>query len=97
MTHKEKAQLDKYLQKRKNYLAYKYGLTLEDFYAILDDQDDECAVCGATCPHHVDHCHRTGKIRGILCRACNTGLGHFKDNPWILDSAARYLRLHGAY
>lgn len=43
---------------------------------------------------HLDHCHITGKIRGFLCSNCNTGLGLFKDNINLLESAIKYLRTH---
>jgi hypothetical protein len=64
----------------------KYGLTEEGFQAILDSQDGRCACCGTDTPGghgnqwHVDHCHETGKIRGLLCAHCNTGAGKFGDN-----------------
>jgi hypothetical protein len=66
-------------------LKRKYGLTEEGFQAILDSQDGRCACCGTDSPGgrgtwHVDHCHETGKIRGLLCSHCNTGAGKFGDN-----------------
>lgn len=41
----------------------------------------------------IDHCHKTGKVRGLLCKTCNTGIGHLKDDPNILRSAINYLEL----
>lgn len=44
---------------------------------------------------HIDHDHRTGKVRGILCQACNLGLGKFRDDPALIKSAIRYLSVRG--
>jgi Recombination endonuclease VII len=72
--------------------ARRYGLTLEEFRAILARQGGVCAICGRggrrLC---VDHCHTTGKVRGFLCSPCNTGLGCYEDNPEFLRAASRYL------
>lgn len=59
-------------------------------------QDKQCAICKIDIPKtaHIDHDHETKKLRGLLCRNCNPGLGQFKDNPAILDAAAAYLRKH---
>ncbi|WP_229076470.1 endonuclease VII domain-containing protein [Actinoplanes sp. DH11] len=51
-----------------------------------------CAVCGADDPQHVDHDHRTGWVRGILCFNCNGGLGQFRDDPVLLANAITYLK-----
>lgn len=74
-----------------------YGLDLAGFDALLVSQEWKCAVCRAEVPGgrgnwHVDHCHATGRVRGILCAPCNLGLGSFKDDPARLDAAAAYLR-----
>lgn len=75
-----------------------YGLTIADYDAMLEAQGGGCAICGAvevegdrTSFHHVDHCHASGKVRGVLCRHCNNGLGHFRDDPSLLRAAAKYL------
>jgi hypothetical protein len=52
----------------------------------------ECVICGAGGPLVVDHCHASGKVRGMLCSHCNRGLGHFRDDPELLEFAAEYLR-----
>ena len=51
----------------------------------------ECVICGAAETLVVDHDHKTGKIRGMLCNHCNRGLGHFRDDPMLLEFAAQYL------
>jgi hypothetical protein len=78
----------------------KYGLTLEQYAVLLEGQDGLCAIChrkewalhlGKVKPLAVDHCHETGKIRGLLCSACNTAIGKFEDRIDILVSAQKYL------
>jgi len=51
----------------------------------------ECVICGASETLVVDHDHKTGQIRGLLCNHCNRGLGHFRDDPVLLEFAAQYL------
>lgn len=75
-----------------------YGLTPETYQELSESQDHVCAICGSPYglesqkhPLYVDHCHETGKVRGLLCSHCNAGLGHFRDNPELLMEAARYL------
>jgi hypothetical protein len=68
------------------------------FDDMLHSQHGMCAICGASPDAEqygvlaVDHCHTTGKVRGLLCANCNNGLGRFKDNPEALEAAAAYLR-----
>lgn len=73
----------------------KYGLTVADVKGLLDQQGGACKGCqqlfGEGCTHHVDHCHRTGEIRGLLCHNCNSALGQFDDNVEMLRLAADYL------
>lgn len=80
-------------QLNKGYqLKKQYGLSLEDFLALQEYQNSSCAICGkVTTKLYVDHCHTTGKVRGLLCMNCNTGLGHFKDNQTFLAKAIEYL------
>lgn len=68
-----------------------YGLTPEEYDAILSRQQGGCAVCGSTDRLHVDHDHGSGAVRGILCEWCNRGIGHFADDPERLRAAAAYL------
>lgn len=74
------------------HLSRTYGLTLDAFAALLRGQGGRCAVCRALDGDWVvDHDHKTGVVRGVLCRQCNLGLGAFADNPDSLLSAAKYL------
>jgi hypothetical protein len=81
----------------------RYGLTLETYTALYEQQGCACAICkqplklrntqeDRTLNTHVDHCHTTGKVRGLLCSGCNLGLGHFKDDHERLTSAIAYLK-----
>ena len=78
-----------------NTIKRKYGVSLNEYYQMLEAQDNECAICGTNITGlgdaHIDHDHKTGKVRGLLCASCNIGLGHFKDNSNILNFAADYL------
>jgi hypothetical protein len=73
----------------------RYGLTEEEYNRIFSAQGQRCAVCLTDTPSskgwQIDHCHSTGKVRGILCVYCNTGLGSFMDDTNRLQSAIRYL------
>lgn len=75
-----------------------YGITLDDYYVMLEAQNNRCKICKTTVPSSrtqyfaVDHCHTTGKVRGLLCTKCNTGLGRFNDNLELLNSAITYLK-----
>lgn len=69
-----------------------YVLSLEEYEALLTAQAGACAICAGPGPLHVDHCHRTGRVRGLLCPPCNKGIGHLRDDPNTLDKAAAYLR-----
>lgn len=83
-------------QQRKHEMKYRYGLSMEDFEQMHTQQHGECKICGeheSECGTlHVDHCHTTKAVRGLLCRRCNMGLGYFKDSSNRLQSAMYYLR-----
>lgn len=77
---------------RRNKTLKKYGLDLESYNNIFDKQQGACKICGDKINLCVDHDHKTGKIRGLLCNACNKGIGYMKDNPDILEKAILYLK-----
>ena len=83
-------------------LKGKYNMTINDYDQLLFNQGGFCAICKGLETGHlgrfvVDHDHMTGKVRGLLCWSCNVGIGHLKDNPEILISAAYYLNTNGYY
>lgn len=91
--------IPKEIQFRARNLHQKYGLSLSGFDAILSEQNGVCAICRRLqCNKRknldVDHCHRTGELRGLLCSNCNTGLGLMKDSVPLLQSAVVYLNSH---
>ena len=76
---------------------YLYGVSREEYDAMLESQGGGCAICQTKVPggkgaFHVDHDHETGVNRGLLCHFCNIGLGNFADDPNLLEDAAEYLR-----
>lgn len=82
-------------RERSGYLRRTYGITKDDFAAILNRQNHVCAICSRRCitgkALAVDHVHSTGRIRGLLCAPCNRGLGMFGDDPERLRVAIAYL------
>ena len=80
---------------RRSYLKRKYGLTIEQYDAMLEAQGGVCAICKQPRPEnrtlHVDHDHETGEIRGLLCFRCNNALGDFEEQYELFQKAADYL------
>jgi hypothetical protein len=74
-----------------NYTLSRYGLTIDQYHAMQERQDFACAICGDVADMHIDHCHTTDKIRGLLCAGCNIGIGHFRERPAALVAAASYV------
>lgn len=76
-----------------DWIKRKYGLSAEDFNRLVELQGNSCNICFVKFINtpHVDHCHKTNKVRGLLCSACNKGLGFFKENPIHLANAIKYL------
>ena len=90
--------------RRRTHLKTTYGLTLEDYEEMLSKQDGKCAICQVSqdisidrrgrvkSTLYIDHCHKTGKVRGLLCSLCNNGLGNFRDSDELLNKAVEYLK-----
>jgi hypothetical protein len=82
---------------RRSKLKRQYNLSLEEYDAMFEAQGFACAICKTTTPgartkhFHVDHCHTTGVVRGLLCHKCNRGIGLFDDNPDRVSQALAYL------
>ena len=71
-----------------------YGLTKNDFFELLRDQNSTCAICGTAINRdnaHVDHCHNNGQVRGLLCSKCNQAIGLLQDSEVIIKKAAEYV------
>lgn len=101
---KLKTQRKKYRQTnsyKNSCLKHYYHISLEEYNKLLKQQNNVCAICGKeeSDKHKngiikrlsVDHCHITGKIRGLLCNKCNKGIGMFNDNYDLLKQATAYL------
>mgnify|MGYP001613697069 CR=1 FL=1 len=69
----------------------KHGITLDQYHAMNESQDFLCAICREEKQLAIDHDHKTGNVRGLLCLHCNSGLGHFSDNAQHCLTAAFYL------
>lgn len=88
---------DRQRQMMRNWRLKLYGLTSDDYIAMYEQQDGRCKICGQSGEAfggrrlHIDHDHDTGKVRGLLCGLCNTGIGHLGDSPERLRIAASYL------
>ncbi len=103
---KQKAAAKAWLERNKEYAKSRhhkyalaaYGLTVENYNELLEKQNMCCAICKRDTPTGkwkrfcVDHCHKTGKVRGLLCNECNRGMGLLKDDPSLLIKAANYLK-----
>jgi hypothetical protein len=72
-------------------LCGKYGLTIDQYHALQERQDFLCAICHEDKPLHIDHCHSTGRVRGLLCKGCNSGIGMLRESPEIMARAANYV------
>jgi hypothetical protein len=84
-------------KRRENMLRYTYGITQAEVDALIEAQGGLCAICGGErngpgTRLHIDHCHDTGKVRGMLCAKCNTAIGLLDNDPDRAELVARYLR-----
>lgn len=89
--------------RRHHHLLKKYGLGLDGYAKLLANQKNQCALCNLLLPEnpkrgeiHVDHCHRTGKVRGIVHRACNVVIGYAMENVQLLQKAVAYIERHNS-
>lgn len=84
-------------RQRKYQLKNQYGMTQYNYEIMLEQQGGKCAICETDKPtgkwkvFAVDHCHKTGVVRGLLCNECNRGIGLLRDDPELLSKAAQYL------
>ncbi|MGW3358483.1 endonuclease VII domain-containing protein [Streptomyces bungoensis] len=76
---------------RQDHLKRQYGITEAERDELIASQGGVCCICLAAPPAHVDHCHNTGRVRGVLCFSCNAALGQFKDQPEAIRRAAAYV------
>ena len=84
-----------YLRRLLRLACERRGITLEQYDQMLAAQKGLCAICEEPPDHarlFIDHCHKTGKVRGLLCSVCNRGLGHFRDRVDLFLSAVSYLK-----
>lgn len=85
-----------------SYDLKQYGLTVDDYFNMLSKQGGKCQICGTDDPKGrgkmrpfaVDHCHKTGKVRALLCHRCNGALGMVSDQQEILEKMINYLKEH---
>lgn len=86
--------LQKPMQRRKTEIKRLYGLEIDDYQSILDAQGNKCAICIKPFRKtpNVDHCHDTGKVRGLLCFNCNRAIGHLQNDTGIIQNAIAYLQ-----
>jgi hypothetical protein len=78
------------INRRKIHLK-SYGLTPSDYQEMHLAQNGKCAICGSFEFLHIDHCHKTGQVRGLLCNTCNKGIGHLQDSVVVMGKAIAYL------
>ena len=94
---------EKYVRSYMNsQLVSAYGITYEDYQRMLSAQGGVCKICLEVNPRKsqrrklrplfVDHCHKTGKVRGLLCTHCNSAIGYFKENAEVIVRAISYLK-----
>lgn len=84
------------------HLRRTYGVEYGTYQTKLSEQDGVCAICKTENPggnsknFHMDHCHDTGKVRGLLCTSCNNGIGRFRHDPELVKRAVDYLVAHSS-
>ncbi len=83
--------------KNRTHIRRSYGLEWEEYIALMNKQCGKCALCGSEGSGKdtrlvVDHCHETGRVRGLLCWSCNVGIGLFKEDTDLLNKVIDYIR-----
>ena len=84
-------------EKRRQRTIEAYGISVERYGDLLSEANWKCQICGTTHSDtqrkrlHIDHCHQSGRVRGVLCSKCNTGIGQFRDSVELLGNAQVYL------
>lgn len=96
---KKKKDNERYRNSAREIILAKHGITVEEYETMLSSQGGVCAICngpprGRWNRYAVDHDHKTGKVRGLLCSTCNQALGLFRDDMQILQKAKNYLSVH---
>jgi hypothetical protein len=96
-----------HVYQRERMLKQRYGITLVQYSEMLEKQGRGCAICARKTPGNgkgdryfdIDHCHETGKVRGLLCRQCNVLLGQIAKLKWpgMLTAIRKYLGIHLEY
>lgn len=83
---------------RENNLKHRYGIDQKEYDAILKSQGNKCKICNTEHSGHkplcVDHCHNSTRVRGLLCKKCNTSLGLLREDPKIMLNAILYLNAY---
>jgi len=93
-TWREKNKDTQKIKDRISYYISKYSLTKEEAIRLVEDRVGECLICKNKAPLVVDHCHTTGKVRGLICHACNSMLGYARDNTDTMLAGILYLKTH---
>lgn len=77
----------------KNWIELKYELTIAEYNKLIKDQENKCQICLRFFDKrpHVDHCHKSGKVRGLLCGSCNRALGFMRDDKNAIKRMLEYL------
>lgn len=87
----KKNPLKRRVNSHRNKMKTQYGITPEDLVRMTAEQGGKCLLCELKRKLVVDHCHKTGKVRGLLCRQCNSGIGQLQESEIILRRAIEYV------
>lgn len=79
---------------RDHHLKYLYGLTPGTYKLMLKSQGGACAICKRIRRLSVDHCHKTGRIRALLCQSCNAAIGLLREDVFVIENALNYIKYH---